>query len=261
MKWFHPFHMVSYSPWPILSSFGVMNMMISLYVYLNINYSLFVFMLCLFNVILVVTQWWRDVVRESTFQGFHTMKVCKGIYMGFIMFIASEVMFFFSFFFGYFFLALSPDVSVGSTWPPVSIVPVDYSHIPMLNTVILLSSGVSMTWSHHSLIAGNSSETKIGLLLTIIQGVVFSVIQFMEYYDCSFSVADSAFGSLFFISTGFHGIHVIIGSIFLMVSFTRLLKNHLSNKHHICFEAGAWYWHFVDVVWLFLFLVIYWWGC
>nr|YP_010449160.1 cytochrome c oxidase subunit III [Anatoecus icterodes]YP_010605971.1 cytochrome c oxidase subunit III [Anatoecus dentatus]UTT72539.1 cytochrome c oxidase subunit 3 [Anatoecus icterodes]WAN81292.1 cytochrome c oxidase subunit III [Anatoecus dentatus] len=258
---FHPFHMLSLSPWPILCSFSVMNSMISLYSLMNGFCSTYNFLLIFLSLNLIVYQWWRDVIRESTYQGCHSMKVMSGIYLGFLMFICSEVMFFFSFFFGYFFLSLNPDsYALGSCWPPTGLSPINYESVPLLNTLILLSSGVSITWSHHSLIESNYNQCKIGLMLTIFLGFIFSIIQAFEYYECSFCMSDSAYGSLFFIATGFHGIHVLVGSIFLFIVLIRLMKFHLSKNHHISFEVSAWYWHFVDVVWLFLFLSIYWWG-
>nr|UTN43022.1 cytochrome c oxidase subunit 3 [Chelopistes texanus] len=214
----------------------------------------------LFSLLIVLVQWWRDVIRESTFQGKHSFKTQKGLYLGFLMFIASEVMFFFSFFFAFFFSALNPDISLGLIWPPIGVEPMSYLGVPLLNTIILLSSGVSVTWAHHSLLDGVKNQTFNGLLATVICGMVFMYFQILEYFECSFTIADSVFGSIFFSATGFHGLHVTIGVLFLLIAMIRTKKLHLTPNHHIGFEVSAWYWHFVDVVWLFLFVSIYWWG-
>ena len=132
--------------------------------------------------------------------------------------------------------------------------------MPLVNTVVLITSGVRVTWAHHSLIIKNHSETKIGLFLTIFLGIIFTLLQIIEYFETSFRFSDRVYGSVFFIATGFHGLHVIVGSLFLLFCFIRLLKGHFRATHHFGFEAAAWYWHFVDVVWLFLYIVIYWWG-
>nr|UTT72511.1 cytochrome c oxidase subunit 3 [Fulicoffula longipila] len=257
---FHPFHIVDSNPWPILGSLALYSLMGSVFLLMKGCLEFFYVLTSIMSILLVSFQWWRDVIRESTFQGNHSKSVCWGLYMGIMMFIASEVMFFFSFFFGYFFTALSSDLELGLTWPPVGIEPLSFSQVPLMNTLILLSSGVSITWSHHALINSNLNQSKVGLIFTLILSAVFMYIQFEEYFECSFSMADSVFGSLFFITTGFHGVHVFVGSVFILTSMIRMFKLHFSMKHHIGYEASAWYWHFVDVVWLFLFLSIYWWG-
>nr|YP_004842322.1 cytochrome c oxidase subunit III [Ibidoecus bisignatus]AEM23862.1 cytochrome c oxidase subunit III [Ibidoecus bisignatus]UTT72608.1 cytochrome c oxidase subunit 3 [Ibidoecus bisignatus] len=254
---FHPFHIVSISPWPILCSFSIMSFVINSLYYMNKFLTLDLLLESLLSLILVIFCWWRDVIRESTFQGFHMKKVCFGLYMGVSMFIISEVMFFFSFFFGYFFSSLVPDVEIGCSWPPVGVQSLSFMDVPLLNTMILLSSGISITWSHHSLLENNFTNCLLGMIFTVILGLIFTFFQFMEYLECSFSMADSVYGSLFYISTGFHGIHVIVGTLFIIVSFIRMMKYHFSIHHHLGFEFSIWYWHFVDVVWLFLFLSVY----
>nr|UTT72626.1 cytochrome c oxidase subunit 3 [Megaginus tataupensis] len=257
---FHPFHIVSFSPWPILGSLATLSVALNFlnFVYLTGKFSMV--LLSVLSLIFVLFQWWRDVVRESTYQGWHTEKVCRGLYLGMIMFISSEVMFFFSFFFGYFFTSLNPDIQIGMMWPPKGVQPLDYMGVPFLNTILLLSSGVSITWAHHCINESLKSSSVKSLIITIILGILFTFFQYLEYFDCSFTIADSCYGSFFFIMTGFHGIHVIVGAIFIMVSTTRLWFNHFSSKHMIGFEMAAWYWHFVDVVWLMLFITVYWWG-
>lgn len=177
-----------------------------------------------------------------------------------MLFITSEIFFFLSFFWAFFHTSLSPDIFIGQKWPCKGIVAFDPIAIPLINTLILLRSGVSLTASHHFLITGEKTKGFNYLLFTIILGVYFTALQYVEYKEATFSIADSVYGSTFFIATGFHGIHVIIGTIFLNVCLFRIIKNHFSSYHHFGFEAAAWYWHFVDVVWLFLYICIYWFG-
>lgn len=204
-------------------------------------------------------QWWRDVIRERTHQGFHTKKVLKGIKWGIILFIISEILFFASFFWAFFHSRLSPTIELGLIWPPTIIIRFNAFKIPLLNTIILLSSGISVTWAHHSLLSKNFTQITTRILITIILGVYFTIIQIFEYLEAEFSISDSSYGATFFIATGFHGLHVLIGTIFLSICIIRHLYNHFSTYHHFGFEAAAWYWHFVDVVWLFLYISIYWW--
>nr|WGW18083.1 cytochrome c oxidase subunit 3 [Puncturella cf. parvinobilis] len=220
------------------------------------------FLLCFsFGVILLtMVQWWRDVIREATYGGFHTMQVSLGLRWGMVLFIISEVCFFFAFFWAFFHSSLVPTVEVGCCWPPVGIEPLNPVEVPLLNTCVLLASGVSVTWAHHSLLEGDLPRGFDSLLLTVVLGIYFTVLQVGEYMETTFSIADGIYGSTFFVATGFHGLHVLIGTAFLAVCLVRLQSLHFSCSHHFGFEAAAWYWHFVDVVWLFLYLSIYWWG-
>jgi cytochrome c oxidase subunit 3 len=172
----------------------------------------------------------------------------------------SEVLFFFRFFWAFFHRRLSPTIEIGIQWPPIGISPFNPFQVPLLNTIILLSSGFTVTWAHHAIIENNFSQAWQRLTLTVILGVYFTILQGIEYWEARFSISDSVYGSTFFLATGFHGIHVIIGTTFLAVCLIRLNIKHFSINHHFGFEAAAWYWHFVDVVWLFLFITIYWWG-
>nr|UTN43056.1 cytochrome c oxidase subunit 3 [Goniodes ortygis] len=257
---FHPFHIVDYSPWPLISSLSVFSLVTNMYHYLNSSGSS-MWLICSFiSTCMVMVLWWRDVIRESTFQGSHTLETQSGLYIGMILFIISECMFFVSFFFGYFFSALCPDIKLGSQWPPLGVEPLSYKMVPLMNTLILLSSGVSISWSHHSLVEGSYFNALVGAVVTVLLGGMFMYFQYEEYFSCSFTMADSVYGSFFFMMTGFHGLHVIVGAIFIGVSTYRIMALHFSNTHHLGFEASAWYWHFVDVVWLFLYVVVYWWG-
>nr|AYC65835.1 cytochrome c oxidase subunit III [Bovicola bovis] len=256
----HPFHLVTSSPWPFVTSWALLSLVVLGFSSMFSATSQLSWALGLLSLIMSVVGWWRDVVREGTFMGCHTSEVQVGLRLGMIMFILSEVMFFFSFFFGYFYLSLSPDVALGSQWPPFGVQSVSWMSVPMVNTLILLSSGVSVTWCHHSILSSNYTQAISGLTVTVLLGVIFMVAQVFEYFECSFSMADSCFGSIFFLATGFHGAHVFVGTLFLTVALTRISKSQMSSSHHFGFEAAAWYWHFVDVVWLFLFICIYWWG-
>uniref|UniRef100_A0AAU6PC19 Cytochrome c oxidase subunit 3 n=1 Tax=Funkikonia zheana TaxID=3133676 RepID=A0AAU6PC19_9HEMI len=255
----HPFHLVDMSPWPLIGSVGVLTLT-SGSVNFFVNSNFYLFFVGISIVLLTMFQWWRDVVRESTYMGCHTSYVVVMMKFGMILFIVSEVMFFLSFFWGFFHSSLCPSVEIGLQWPPVGIKVFNPMNIPMLNTIVLLSSGMTMTWAHNSLLLGSFFDMVFGLIFTVILGFYFSLLQLYEYIECSFCISDSVYGSLFFISTGFHGLHVIIGTIFILVIFLRSLFFHFSSFHHVGFEASSWYWHFVDLVWLFLYLSVYWWG-
>nr|YP_001905915.1 cytochrome c oxidase subunit III [Antedon mediterranea]CAL50592.1 cytochrome oxidase subunit III [Antedon mediterranea] len=255
----HPFHMVDSSPWPIVASTGALISTLGLVLWFN-GFSFFVVFLGLFSLVIVSIFWWRDVIRESTFQGNHTSSVSVGLRFGMILFITSEVLFFFAFFWAFFHSSLAPSVELGVCWPPSGITTLDPFLVPLLNTAVLLSSGVTITWSHHSLIEKNWFSAVQALFFTVLLGFYFTILQAWEYYDAPFNISDSVYGCTFFVATGFHGLHVIIGTTFLFVCLIRMVFYHFSNSHHFGFEAAAWYWHFVDVVWLFLYISIYWWG-
>uniref|UniRef100_UPI0030E02195 cytochrome oxidase subunit III n=1 Tax=Ayyaria chaetophora TaxID=1291247 RepID=UPI0030E02195 len=255
-----PFHLVTPSPWPILASFQMFNITYSSMKLFN-NLPLMSFSMSV-NTILIFSiagLWWRDIIRESTFENKHSKEVMKGMKLGMVLFITSEVFFFLSFFWAFFHASLSPDILIGQMWPCKGIQPFNPLSIPLMNTLILISSGISLTVSHHFLTLGEK-KCKPFLLITLLLGVYFSLLQLIEYKEAPFTIADSIYGATFFMATGFHGIHVIIGSIFLTICFLRMNKMHLSSYHHFGFEAAAWYWHFVDVVWIFLYICIYWFG-
>nr|QSZ78281.1 cytochrome c oxidase subunit III [Leptocimbex praiaformis] len=255
----HPFHLVDYSPWPLLSSFSTMILLMGSIKWFHYNNHNLMF-LGITLTLMIMFQWWRDIIRESTFQGNHTTSVMNGLQWGMILFIISEILFFTSFFWAFFHSSLSPNIEIGSLWPPKGIKPFNPMHIPLLNTIILITSGMTITWSHHSIMNNNKKEALKSLKITVILGILFTMLQAYEYNEASFSIASSIYGSTFFMATGFHGIHVLIGTTFLFVNLMRLKNNHFSIFHHFGFEASAWYWHFVDVVWLFLYISVYWWG-
>nr|YP_006234396.1 cytochrome c oxidase subunit III [Bothriocroton concolor]AET63044.1 cytochrome c oxidase subunit 3 [Bothriocroton concolor] len=255
---FHPFHMVEKSPWPLSSSISAFSLTLGFVNYFH-NNNMNLFVLAILILILSSYQWWRDISREASFQGFHTFPVLKGLKLGMLLFILSEVFFFISFFWAFFHSSLSPNVEIGSMWPPKYIFPFNPFEIPLLNSTILISSGVSVTWAHHSIMNKDYFSALLSLKITIMLGALFTMFQLFEYYEAQFSISDGIFGSTFFLTTGFHGIHVIIGSVFLLVTLTRVKNCLISSEHFFGFEASAWYWHFVDVVWLFLFTFMYWW--
>jgi len=219
----------------------------------------FLWPILLFLVILLLQllSWWTDVSLESS-SGDYSPLILDGLKLGIVLFILSEVCFFAGFFWTFFHSSFVPTSELGSAWPPVSLSAFNPFGGPLLNTLILLSSGVSVTYSHHLLIS--NSPFTLGLCLTILLGIYFTILQFLEYSVSSFSISDSVFGSTFFIATGFHGIHVIVGSLFLAVCLLRSFNFVFTAFHHLGFEMAIWYWHFVDVVWLFLFRFVYWWG-
>lgn len=255
----HSFHIVDQSPWPLTGAIAAMTLTSGITKWFN-EYKIDLFLLGVIILIITCIQWWRDIKRESTFQGLHTSIVAKGIRWGIILFITSEVLFFFSFFWAFFHRRLSPTMELGLQWPPVGVTPFNPIQVPLLNTIILLASGVTVTWAHHRIIENNHSQAISRLIITVILGIYFTFLQALEYWEASFTISDSTYGATFFVATGFHGLHVIIGTSFLLVCLARLSNNHFSKRHHFGFEAAAWYWHFVDVVWLFLYMSIYWWG-
>ena len=261
MKQRHTYHLVDPSPWPIITALCAFFLLNSVAMYMHsYNYSGKFALIALTMLVIVMFLWWRDIIREGTYQGHHTVAVQEGLRYGMILFIFSEVLFFVAFFWAFFHNSLGPNVELGSIWPPVGIETISPWDVPLLNTGLLLLSGFTVTWAHHAIVAGNKKEAILGLLSTVILAIIFTSLQIFEYKVAPFSISDGIFGSTFYLATGFHGFHVFIGTIFLSVCLYRLVNNHFTTQHHFGFEAAAWYWHFVDVVWLFLFITVYWWG-
>jgi cytochrome c oxidase subunit 3 len=275
----HDYHLVSPSPWPLVGAIAALVMAVGGIIWMKGLFGLpkhtpWVFYAGLAGVLCTMIGWWSDVVREGN-RGDHTPVVSIGLRYGMVLFIASEVMFFVAWFWIFFEMALFHHVRTASsidevraawaTWPPKGIETVPAFHLPLVNTLTLLLSGTTVTWAHHALQTGDRRGAKIGLLLTIILGLLFVSIQAYEYghiiSEQMFFSPEAAnaglFGSAFFMATGFHGLHVIIGVIFLSVCLLRLMGGGFTPKQHFGFEAAAWYWHFVDVVWLFLFAFLY----
>jgi len=275
----HDYHLVNPSPWPLIGSIAAIALTFGLVVWMKglfgiEKHSPWLFLIGLAGVLYTMVGWWSDVVKEAN-EGDHTPVVSIGLRYGMILFIASEVMFFVAWFWIFFEMALfhhhrtlSPVEGVAqawSVWPPKGVEPVPPFHLALVNTLTLLTSGTTVTWAHHALQTGNRQAAKIGLALTIALGLLFTSIQAYEYWhilsdQLFFSPAAAnagLFGSAFFMATGFHGFHVIVGTIFLTVCLGRLMAGGFTPQKHFGFEAAAWYWHFVDVVWLFLFTFVY----
>jgi cytochrome c oxidase subunit III len=255
----HQYHLVDPSPWPLIGaiSAGILTTGGVLYMH---NHGSWLMIIGFLAILFTMAGWWREVIQEATFRHLHTPVVQIGLRYGMALFIASEVMFFAAFFWAFFDSALYPKEATGFVWPPKGIRPFDAFEIPWLNTCILLLSGTTVTWAHHALIHGDRKNMLRGLGLTILLGLCFTGFQAYEYSHAAFGFKQGIYPSTFFMATGFHGFHVIIGTTFLIVCFFRAWAGHFKPDHHFGFEAAAWYWHFVDVVWLFLFVCIYVWG-
>lgn len=260
----HPFHIVTASPWPILMSVNVLALVFGAVTYLH-SYENGGILLAagLGGVLYVSFAWWADIVFEATYEGAHTSYVQRGLRYGMILFIVSEVMFFFAFFWAFFHSSLSPAIEIGAVRPPLGIRVFNPWEIPLLNTIILLLSGVWATLAHHAIKHAADKYFFLALYslgIAIALGALFTLFQLYEYVIADFSISDGIYGSVFYMTTGFHGLHVIIGTTFLTVTMLRHYYGHFIGRHHFGVEAAVWYWHFVDVVWLFLFVSIYWWG-
>jgi cytochrome c oxidase subunit III len=255
----HPYHLVAPSPWPILGALAAGILFSGAVLFMH-GYGWTVMIIGAIAVLAIMFVWFRDVVREATFENYHTPIVQIGLRYGMALFIASEVMFFAAFFWAFFSSSLFPSPVIGGVWPPANIHPFYPFAFPFLNTLILLLSGTTVTWAHHALIEGDRNGTLQGLVITVVLGVCFTSVQAYEYSHAAFHFTGGIYPSTFFMATGFHGFHVIIGTIFLCVCLYRAWLGHFKPDHHFGFEAASWYWHFVDVVWLFLFVCIYWWG-
>jgi len=258
---YHRYHLVDPSPWPLVAALAALATTVGATMYFH-SFSLgfFLMVLGIFDILIVMGVWFRDVIREGTYQGKHTKKVQVGLRIGMLLFIVSEVMFFFAFFWAFFHSSLSPAIQIGSVWPPAGIVTFNAWGVPFLNTYILLLSGATITAAHHFILSGRYGDVVKSMTYTILLAVFFTVLQAYEYMESPFTISDGIYGSTFFMATGFHGLHVIIGTTFITVCLIRAMFGHFTREHHFGFEAAAWYWHFVDVVWLFLFVSIYWWG-
>jgi cytochrome c oxidase subunit 3 len=269
----HDYHLVNPSPWPIIGSIGAFLMAVGGIMWMKglaiggLKAGGVIFIIGLLIVLYVMASWWTDVVHEAE-TGDHTRVVQISHRYGMILFIASEVMFFVAWFWAFFDASLFTGESIqyarveftGGHWPPKGIEVFDPWHLPLLNTLILLTSGTTVTWAHHALLHNDRSGLKQGLILTILLGICFTAVQAYEYSHAAFGFKGSIYGSTFFMATGFHGFHVIIGTIFLIVCLIRAYLGQFTPRQHLGFEFAAWYWHFVDVVWLFLFSCIYVWG-
>jgi heme/copper-type cytochrome/quinol oxidase subunit 3 len=257
----HPFHIVDPSPWPFVASMGSLMFAYGMVMYMHRYEGGFSLLrLGLAVIIYVMFTWWRDIVREATFEDMHTIKVQKGLRLGVALFIVSEAMFFFSFFWAFFHSSLSPVFNIGGVWPPKAISTLNTFGLPFTNTLLLLTSGASVTWAHHAVLLRAKRHSVVGLCFTILFAFLFMCLQYYEYRTAPFNMSDGIYGSCFYMTTGLHGFHVFAGTVALIVALFRLGYNHFTNTHHVGLESAIWYWHFVDIVWLILFVSIYWWG-
>jgi cytochrome c oxidase subunit 3 len=262
----HDYHMVEPSPWPAVMSAAVFVLAIGAIAWMK-DWTPWLFFVGLVGVLYTMYAWWSDVIKEAN-SGEHTAVVQMHHRYGMMLFIASEVMVFFGFFWAYFdgFFRLDDlqqyarVIGTGGVWPPEGIELFDPFHLPLFNTLLLLTSGTTVTWAHHALLEGDREGLKWGLWLTVILGAIFTGVQALEYSEAGFGFSGSMYGATFFMATGLHGFHVLIGTIFLAVCLVRVYRGDFTPERHLGFEFAAWYWHFVDVVWLFLFASIYIWG-
>lgn len=254
-----PYFILNLSPWPILTALNTFNLIISNIIIINFKFNL-ISLINFLIIIIISILWWRDVIRERTFQGNHNFFIINLIKFRIILFIISEIFLFISFFWNFLHNSLAPSIELGLNWPPKNIIFFNPLLIPLLNTIILLTSRFTITLTHFYLLNNSKKKTIIFINLTIILSIYFLILQALEYNQATFTFSDSIFGSSFYIATGFHGLHVIIGTIFLIINLLRILKLHFSFIHHIRFELAAWYWHFIDIIWLFLYITFYWWN-
>lgn len=256
-----PFHLVQPSPWPIVMSFALLSLALSLaftmHGYIN---NLYILSLSIIVVLSTLTLWFRDIVAEATYLGDHTIAVRKGINLGFLLFVVSEILVFAGIFWAYFHSAMSPNIELGVMWPPVGIEAIGPTDLPLLNTIILLASGATITYCHHALLQGDRKNALIGLALTFWLIVIFVSCQVVEYTNASFTISDGIFGSVFFAGTGLHFFHMIMLIVMLGICYWRLRNYQLTSNHHLGFETTVLYLHVLDVIWLFLYIVMYWWG-
>ena len=239
----HPYHLVEPSPWPLGASVACLILTLGgVMKFHGFDKGDIVLPLGIVLVLLTMIYWWGDVIREATYGGHHTKLVKQGLTIGVILFIVSELLLFISFFWAFFHSSLSPAITLGSTWPPIGISPLNPVSIPLLNTIILLTSGATLTVSHNKIISGDRKDTIKYLVLTVQLAFIFLGLQFMEYNTAPFTIADSVYGSTFFLLTGFHGFHVLVGTLFLLVSLDRINNYHVTKHHHLGYEAAIWYW-------------------
>ena len=275
----HDYHIVDPSPWPLMGGLGALIMAIGGVAYMRyLSEETFIvgstnianpwlFFIGLAVVLYTMFGWWSDVIKEAH-KGDHTKVVSLHLRYGMIMFIASEVMFFVAWFWAFFDASLFADEAIqvarveytGGQWPPAGIEILSPYHLPLFNTIILLLSGTTVTWAHHALVHNQRGMLNMMLFITVALGTLFLFVQGYEYAHAPFTFSGSIYGATFFMATGFHGFHVFIGTIFLLICLFRAMAGHFTPKQHFGFEAAAWYWHFVDVVWLFLFFAVYIWG-
>ena len=263
----HDYHLVNPSPWPFVGSVSAFVMAVGAILWFHEIAPPWILIAGFVGVLYTMYAWWSDVIKEGK-AGDHTPVVMMHHRYGMMLFIASEVMFFVAWFWAYFDGFFNQEAheqyariaAMGPTWPPTGVELFSPWHLPLFNTLILLTSGTAVTWAHHALLHKDKRGLVWGLAITIALGALFTVVQALEYSEAGFQFSGNLYGATFFMATGFHGFHVLIGTIFLIVCLIRAMKDEFTPEHHLGFEFAAWYWHFVDVVWLFLFATVYVWG-
>lgn len=260
-KYSHPYHLVGNSPWPFIVSMVLFNVFASLImtIYNKIGGS-YILIWSLITLSIAIYNWIKEIINEGTYIGYHTSIVKGNLMNGFILFVISEICIFIGLFFGFFYNSFIPSIDLGNEWPPIGISILNPYSIPLLNTALLFFSGITITISLNNIYLGNKKNSILFMLWTILLGSIFTYYQYVEYSTSSFTLIDSFYGSNFYILTGFHGIHVIIGTILLIISFIRILLNHFLTNHHVGFASSSIYWHFVDYVWLLLYTFLYCWA-
>ena len=262
----HPYHLVDPSPWPLLASLAAGLTAAGAVMFFHdaelfgVSVGSKGLIAGFIGLLLIAFFWWKDIIHEAFVQRAHSKIAKIGMRYGMALFIASEVMFFVAFFWAFFAASLFPTDAIGGIWPPASVETIEAFDLPLLMTMILLLSGCTVTWAHHAIIEGHNKEAAKALGITVLLGIVFTGFQLFEYQHATFGFAENVYGATFYMATGFHGFHVLVGTIFLAVCWWRTVKGHFTADDHFGFEAAAWYWHFVDVVWLFLFVAVYVWG-
>uniref|UniRef100_E3VW21 Cytochrome c oxidase subunit 3 n=1 Tax=[Candida] alai TaxID=434040 RepID=E3VW21_9ASCO len=257
----HPFHLVGPSPWPIFTSFAVMDLALSLGLTAhNFINNIYPILISIITVLYAMTLWFKDIIAESTYLGDHTIAVKNGIHQGFLLFVLSEILIFASLFWAFLHSALNPSVELGMNWPPVGIAIISPAELPLLNTIVLLASGVTITYAHHALINGNRTNTLYGFIYSSTLIALFVFFQILEYKYAGFTIADGVYGSTFFSLTGLHGLHMIMLTIMLFLCTWRVYNYDFTNSSHIFAEATILYLHVLDVIWLFIYIIVYWWG-
>lgn len=255
------FFLLTPSPWPIFSSFAVFLMLAGFAAYVNYYVGgLFCFLTGVLFVILAFFFWCRDLIREMTFLTRSSLLIETNLRWGFWFFIVSEALLFFSFFWAFFHSALEPVIQIGAVWPPLESIQMNGLGIPVINTVFLLASGAALTWVQYGVIGGQYRDVMFGFIVLFTYAIYFLISQWHEYIVAFHQVNDSVFGSTMYILTMFHGFHVLVGSLFLFICMIRFTLGHFKPVSYLALTLAAWYWHFVDVVWVLVFLWIYLWG-
>lgn len=257
----HLFHVLPESPWPLFIGIGAFFFLSSLAFFMHgVAYTIRPFIAAMVILVVAAGKWVDDIIDEATGAGDHTIAVQMGLTSGFLLFLLTEIMLFIGFFWAFFNASLCPTIVIGAEFPPIGITVIPIYLFPLYNTCLLLLSGITVTWLHKAVMLGSYKESIDAFFLTIFLGLCFFILQMFEYYESPFSYNSSVYGCSFFMLTGLHGLHVFVGIVCLFLSFLRLIANHYTIKHHNGLIYAIWYWHFVDVVWLILFITVYFWG-